>query len=191
MLYSQNFNYRCNQTALENWYSNNMTSYTNDYIEDAVYCNDRSIYNYAGWDPNGGVVANNYYLKFGAFGRESNPSVMCQRDLDKFTVSSSNGNGALTYPVGLITSDEVMYAGGHSSINNSTYYLYTNQKYWSLTPHYYSTSALFMFVQNNGRNISGTVGNNNGLRPVISLKSTDIVESGDGTQTNPYVIQTS
>ncbi len=32
---------------------------------------------------------------------------------------------------------------------------------------------------------------NAGIRPVISLKSTDVVESGDGTQTNPYVIKTS
>ena len=43
------------------------------------------------------------------------------------TSGSSQGNKALTYPIGLITADEVAYAGGVYGSSNSSYYLYTGQ----------------------------------------------------------------
>ena len=119
------------------------------------------------------------------------PSLICSRALDKFTVSSTKGNGALTYPVGLISSDEVMYAGGVSNTSNNRYYLYTDQYYWTLSPYEYSlTYADGIIVSSSGGTSFNSVYNNYGIRPVISLKSTDVVVSGDGTSTNPYVIKT-
>ena len=54
------------------------------------------------------------------------------------------------------------------------------------------TDAHEFYVDSTGI-ISGNyfVGNQYGLRPVVSLKSTDVVVSGDGTASNPYVIKTS
>ena len=65
-------------------------------------------------------------LYFSGYNRVYNytPTLNCSRDIDKFTVSNSIGNGKLTYPVGLLTVDEVMYAGGKRLTGNSTYYLY-------------------------------------------------------------------
>ena len=179
------------KTKIDSWYGTNLSSYTN-YIEDTIYCNDRSISQLNGWNPNGGDTTK--YLFFNADTRSSidyTPSLMCSRTLDRFTVSSSKGNGVLTYPVGLITNDELMYAGAKYYTDNTTFYLNTNQSYWTISPGYFGGyNAFIIFVNANGT-ISGYNCNNSfGLRPVISLKSTDVVASGDGTQTNPYVIAT-
>ena len=186
------------KTGIDTWYNTNLSSYTS-YIEDTIYCSDRSINDLVGWDPNGGRTTG-VDLNFGPEDRTfstHSPSLACVRALDRFTVSSSKGNGALTYPVGLISSDEMMYAGGRSGTGNSTYYLYTNQDFCSGSPEHFNYSykdAAVIFINNYG---SINVGHMNvhhsyGLRPVISLKSSSIVEaSGDGTANNPYVIITS
>ncbi len=182
------------KSVIDTWYSNNLTSYTS-YIEDTIYCNDRGISKLAGWDPNGGNPQETMY--FNPRDRQHStykPTLMCNRVLDRFTVSTSNGNGALTYPVGLITSDEATYAGGVYS--NNTYYLYTNQVYWGGSPYLFDHNSLYsklVLIYDSG-SIGSYNGYNNevsGVRPVISIKSSDVVESGDGTQTNPYVIKTS
>ena len=181
------------KTTIDNWYNSNLSSYSS-YIEDTVYCNDRSIGELNGWNPNGGDITK--YLYFGSLtrsGTNHRPNLECSRTQDRFTVSSTKGNGALTYPVGLITSDEIMYAGGIKSTSNSTYYLYTNQDYWSLSPGDFSGSGAYEIgVDPNGA-IDGydSVSSSNGVRPVVSLTSSSaVVSSGDGTSTNPYVIQT-
>ena len=183
------------KTQIDNWYNSNLTSYTS-YIEDTIYCNDRSISQLNGWNPNGGNTA--YYLIFGTNNRTSStytPTLLCSNIYDRFTVSSTIGNGALTYPVGLITGDEVMYAGATYINEHGTSYLNTDQVYWLLSPSAFSSGAVGHLFDSYGRIGGGAVYSNYdyqtyGLRPVISLKSTDIVESGDGTSTNPYVIKT-
>ena len=180
------------KTTIDNWYNTNLSNYTN-YIEDTIYCNDRSISQLNGWDPNGGD--NTKYLCFSPNTRTWTyaPSLVCSRTQDRFTVSSSIGNGKLTYPIGLITSDEVMYAGGRGGTGNSTYYLFTNQIYWVVSPNFFNHlySASEILVSSSGLINYSSVNYPYGLRPVISLKSTDVVASGDGTSTNPYVIKTS
>lgn len=68
-------------------------------------------------------------------------SLACKNKNDSFTVGSENGNGALIYPVGLLTSDEVMYAGSKIDTNNNNYYLYTGNLYWTLSPRLYEMMA--------------------------------------------------
>ena len=175
------------KTKIDTWYSNNMTSYTNK-IEDTIYCNDRSIESLNGWDKNGGDITR--YLIFSGYNRITTytPTLTCTRNIDKFTVSNTIGNGKLTYPVGLLTVDEVMYAGGRR--NNDTFYLYTNNELWTMTPSYFYRDCA---IEINMGSL-GYIGHNNvysshgGLRPVISLASTNVVSEGDGTANNPYVI---
>jgi hypothetical protein len=132
------------KTVIDNWYSTNMTGYTNK-LEDTVWCNDRSIGTKNGWDPNGGVTSGNswtiYSLLFSAYNRlysTHSPSFTCSRNIDKFTTSTSNGNGKLDYPVGLLTADEIMLAGGKGGTSNNNYYLYTGKSYWAGSPGYFS-----------------------------------------------------
>jgi predicted ribosomally synthesized peptide with SipW-like signal peptide len=181
------------KTTIENWYNTNLSSYTN-YIEDTIYCNDRSISNLGGWDSDG---ENNGKLYFNSSNRVTTfiPTLECSRVIDRFTVSSSIGNGKLTYPVGLLTADEVMYAGGQLKTNNDKYYLYDSGEYWTITPY---SSDIYRFVVYNYGSFRGRLAYNNyqngaeiitaNYRPVISLKSTNVVSSGDGTSNNPYNI---
>ena len=186
------------KTIIDIWYNSNLTSYTN-YIEDTVYCNDRSISDYGGWNPNGGDTTKNLYFSPNTRLINNTPSLTCSRKLDRFTVSSSLGNGSLTYPVGLITSDELLYAGiirknyGQND-GYTTHYFYTNQMYWGMSPSsFYSPYGSYCKAESSYGYFweSAYISNNYGVRPVISIKSTDVVEFGDGTQTNPYVIKTS
>lgn len=116
---------------------------------------------------------------------DNSPSLKCINESDKFTVNSSNGNGALIYPVGLITTDEINMAGGGST--NSSYYLYTNQYYWLGSPYKWSGSGANSFFVD----VSGSLGlegvNFVGARPVISLSS-EAKFSGDGTWNNVYTV---
>ena len=176
------------KTVIDNWYSTNMTSYTSK-LEDTVWCNDRSIYSNGGWDSNGGNSTSNLY--FSAYNRAystHSPSLTCSRDIDKFTTSTSNGNGKLDYPVGLLTSDEIMLAGGKHITSNKSFYLYTGKVYWAGSPSYFNRTDASEFDNSSGSlyvnfvNFSGP-----GVRPSVSLASgTEMI--GSGTGDDPYVV---
>ncbi len=104
------------------------------------------------------------------------------------------GNNALTNPVGLITMDEVVFAGGFGGKNNSSYWLYTNSNYWTMSPYRFSGSyALMFYVISDGYLSNTGVGGALGVRPVINLKAntTFTTKNPDnkGTSTNPYIVQ--
>ena len=176
--------------AIDLWYSGNMASYTSQ-LEDTVFCNDRSIYSYGGWDKD--TSNNSNYLCFGARGRlnsNKQPSLICSREIDKFTVNGDNGNGTLTYPVGLISADEIAYAGGVYGSTNASFYLYTGERYmWSLSPSSLSVSSAseFDLVSTGAFSISGVI-NAHGLRPVISLKYGTVVSGGNGSSNSPFTV---
>ena len=181
------------KTAIDNWYSTNMTSYTNK-LEDTVWCNDRSIYITGGWNPNGGSTSGgwtSYSLVFSRYKNLQNasPNLTCSRNLDKFTTSTENGNGELTYPVGLLTVDEIMLAGGKDYISNTSYYLYTGTEYWTLTSRaFISDGSREYYISADGTISHSYVRSVLGVRPTISLKPENIISSGNGTAENPYVI---
>ena len=186
---SSNANDSTIKTAIDTWYANNMTSYTNK-LEDTPYCNDRTIYQLNGLNPNGGSTTS--YLYLSPYGRTKStytPSLTCNTN-DAFTVSTSNGNGKLTYPVGLLTSDEIMLAGGKRGSSNSTYYLYTSQNWWSGSPLYFTNYAFELLVNSSGSLTHNNVVNAYGVRPAVSLKpGTKFAEGGTGISTNPYVVE--
>ena len=182
---------------VESWFYDNieLKGYSN-YVSDAIYCNDRTL-------SYGDGIGDNW-TKYGAFDRlwdNRNPSLICKRKEDRFTQSEEfyNGNGKLKYPIGLISADEVAFAGGVSSLNNENtgnpnkyYYLYTGGTYWTMSPTYhlgglsgvaqvYSTGAINLINGNIGISSS-----NHSVRPVISLAS-NIIFEGDGTIDYPFV----
>ena len=180
--------------AIDNWYKKT-TLWTNleikDLVADEIYCNDRSAINSA-WSSTGSDFDYASLTRMSLNGKPS-PSLKCTNTSDKFTVDSSNGNGALTYPVGLISVDEVAMAGGKLSTSNSSYYLYTGQDYWINSPTTYSTiykyayEFLVYYSGIIGYNKDSNVNGLNGIRPVISLSS-DVILSGDGTYSNVYTV---
>ena len=165
--------------VIDTWYKNNMTSYTSQ-LEDIVFCNDRS-YTTSGSD-----------LDFAAYTRleyNKQPTLKCQNTKDKFTVDASNGNGALTYPVGLITADEMVYAGGVCNTSNSSFCLYTGEYYWVLSPSYFLSSFAREFRLNSVGGLSYyLVDVPFGLRPSVSLQPGIRMTGGSGTATDPYIV---
>ena len=179
------------KVKIDAWYKTNMTSYTSK-LEDSGFCNDRTYYNFntSGWNNN----YSNYdkWLYFSNMQRLSNRklSLVCPRQLDKFSVSTNNGNGALTYPVGMITAEEMAYAGAVIWQTNTSYYLYNGVHNWSFSPSdFYYWNARGFGLYSSGTFSYDYVADSLGGRPVVSLKQGIAVASGSGTSSSPYVIQ--
>ena len=189
------------KTYLDNWYNNNLSSYA-DYIEDTIYCNDRSISSITGslgevtFTNEGYGTKNTGYASAERNNLNHSPSLKCSNVNDRFTVSTSKGNGALTVPIGLLTTDEVAFAGAYvydlmsgTYITNESYYLYLEDvHWWTMTPSYFAgVDARVDFVNGVGHVSDGMVGTNGAVRPVVSLKS-DAITGGDGTMNNPFTV---
>ena len=182
MLYANNVNKNDSKIKnyIDKWYITNLRIYQ-DKLEDTVFCNDRRISYMAGWDPNGGYASQ--YLKF-KNNDTSNQSLVCTNENDKFTVESSNGNGALIYPIGLLSVPELSLAGYGSS------HYFNNGKYvWLASPDsFFSGSGADVGkVGSYGFN-DNFVDSSGGVRPSVSLKPKTYFSSGNGSFTNPFVI---
>ena len=180
--------------ALENWYKTT-TLYTNEttskLVADTPFCYDRT----ASTSDNGtyGEISNwsstgtPYY--YGSYGRTSGnntgPSLKCTNELDKYSVA----NRTLSYPVGLITADEIVLAGAEMYGGNSSYYLYTGQSYWSGSPSAFigNDGGSLVFNVVSGNFVINSVNDSYGVRSAISLSS-EAKLSGDGTWNNPYTV---
>ena len=182
---------------IDNWYKTNIVGTTNEqYLVDNVFCNDRSIssnkpgssYNNLGYGTEG-TAYRWYYGPWSSGGYNSSMRLMCPQKNDAFTVSdTTNGNGALTYPVGLLSSDEIVLAGGWNTYN-SGYYLCTGQDWWASSPYYFNGSDAFVrYVASNGAaNGDYYVRGADGVRPVFNLKA-EVLAQGSGTASDPYRI---
>ena len=158
---------------IDNWYKTNIVGTANEqYLADNVFCNDRSIssnkpdsYNNLGYGTNA-TAYRWYYGPWSSGGYNSNMRLTCPQKNDAFTVSdTTNGNGALTYPVGLLSTDEIVLAGGWNA-SNSGYYLYSGKYWWASSPVLFDGSnANVRNVNSNGNANNNNVNNNNGVRP--------------------------
>ena len=172
------------KTKIDNWFAG--TSLKNDSnVVDNIFCNDRSTSSSWSSRPSSNLLYNGHIRNLSY----SNASLWCEYKLDKFTTSSTLGNGSLTYPVGLITIDEVAMAGGHFVTDNRNYYLYTGTFYYTMTPNFFrSTGTAFVFIVNNtGKFPNSSIGSTAYIRPVINLNG-NVKLSGTGTYDNVYEV---
>ena len=205
------------KTAIDNWYSTNMTSYTKYLSTTAVYCNDREV----GSGTYSATGSTFYYAAYTRLYTNKTPTYDCTATEDKFTVDTSTGNGKLTYPIALMTADEMSYAGGKyiscnanawyiRNANDSTkvienknfrdpstevtpYYSTGTTYWWLLSPDsWYSGRASVIGVYGSsypGYSSSYIVESAIGVRPALSLKSCVKTNGGDGTPENPCTIE--
>ena len=196
---------------LEEWYDNNMARY-DSYIADTIWCNDKSTVKDTTFNPYGWTFGTNYGYGLNAnfYGTTQrivdaetaiqlgdSPTLICPNDdlggkLSKYTVSdTTNGNGALDKKIGLLTADEVVYAGGGNV--NYSYYLVKNTEnwvWWALSPDdFVGNYARVWGVDGGSFLYNFDVNDNYGVRPSLSLKSTVPIASGKGTRTSPYVVE--
>ena len=176
--------------AVDQWYDKNIvnTGYE-DYVADAIYCNDRSVYEGTGI----GTTETPYMP--GNRLLSSTPTLKCVNKNDRFTKSTTLGNGKLTKKVGVVTVDEVMYAGATSSESNA-YYLYeilndSSNGSWTMSPMAFSNGGIYSSCVFNGAiyvNPDICYFTSNYAVPVISIKG-DAIISGTGTSNNPFKVE--
>ena len=183
-------------TNLETWYNNNISDYA-DKIADTVWCNDKTIVKDTTYNPSsygGNATGLGFGINktwYGAAQRllstsgsagGTGPSLKCNGDLSK-----------INSKVGLITADELAFAGYAYGLENSTTYLKENatDTYWcSLSPGLFNGSyALVWYIIGSSGDFAHVyVFYTSGVRPSISLKSTTNV-TGNGTSEDPYVVE--
>ena len=189
----QNVNNSIMKTYLDNWYNANLNIFSSYFSMDAGFCNDRSVASSGKWDMDDTALGYAKNLTFyGAYNRLlklNQPQFKCPQTNDLFTTTTSQkGNKTLTYPIGLLTADENVYAGAVSSAPaDANYFLNSNTIFLTMSP--YATYANFADFTN----IFGTVFrhefSNVGVRPVVNISSVVEITNGDGTKDNPYVIK--
>ncbi len=179
---------------IDTWYTTNIENKKDDnginyssYLSDEIFCNDRTFTSGDGFSTSSITTYSPTYR----IGSQKKPSLLCGQQADKFTVSSEKGNGALTYPVGLITIDETSFAGGANNLINPEYYLYTGQSYWTMSTYNYYAPHIRManwHISGNGSLAGYTVTAADYIRPVINLSPDIEISGGDGTKNNPYTV---
>ena len=193
---------------LDSWFESNLQLHSAA-LADSGFCADRSLYTQNGYDvldtsavsdttqltiKDTGLGYSTKNTMYGSFYRiyHGEPTYKCVNENDLFSVSKENGNGALTYPIGLLTASDVLFAAGDFSTSNNNYYLYLSGKpWWTMSP--------YMYVTYEGEVRSTVVAGVDGIyhrhvsdeihvRPVINLVSNVTIVKGNGTASNPYVI---
>ncbi len=192
---------------IDTWYKTNIDDKGYSmYLSDTVFCNDRTTASedetWSSNDTKKGFGKNvtafkplSRFLISSANWKTEDvvPSFKCANKNDAFTVEESEfGNGALTYPVGMITADEVNAAGSGIYRGNSRYYLAKGLKYWTLTPEDFTGSFTRVFyVSSDGKLSTYNTKTAYALSPVINISSKYIKDFiGNGGIDDPYRLST-
>ncbi len=185
------------KNSIETWYKNNFQTYEEYLDKNAVYCNNRTFimdkneslnYFTSGMNPDGGRIE--YDLHFRDSSKKTD--LQCENVTDSFSVN--NLLAPLSYPIGFITASEVKMINSTADATKSNY-LASTTYWWTGSPANLGnngTQSLDMvhLVAADGKSISyGYTGNSSGVRPVITLNTSNYIVAGSGTTTDPYTIQ--
>ena len=170
---------------LDTWYNNNLATNYGEYIDgNAGFCGDRRISRGLGT----GIISTSYQPPTRV--NNNSPSLSCE-DADIYTTTdSSTGNKSLTYPIGLISADEAMFAGipiwNNSSPSN---YLCTEEYYWTMSPSFFEGISAYVFnIDSSGSLVDNYyVNRTHRVRPVINLRA-DVSLTGSGTTSDPFKV---
>lgn len=162
------------KTTIESWYNTNLSSYDNLIVSE-MYCEQSRV-----------VYATN--------NRTTNNEILYTSYTPTFKCSNDNtGHGVINAKIGLLSVDEVRYAGGQFYINNANNYLtIASAGFWTMSPGGVDKAdASYGCVW--PLKATGAIGTNQlinsySIRPVINLKA-DIHVSGAGTSSDPYVVK--
>lgn len=197
--------------VLNEWYKNKFTVFGSntinysDYIsKGTIFCNNKAKYQ-----------STNYYQSrelAPLFSRTSDIyddnnvsnliTLRCENKNDRFAINERN----IFYPIGLLTAQDVVLAGGYldlgdedyykggpnGSIENSDFYLFSENSYWTMSP--LSDDGKVIYFRNDGSYhgvLQGDAATSSyAIRPVISLNQNVVISSGDGTANSPYIVRT-
>ena len=184
------------KTAIDGWYKTNIVDKGySQYVSTSVgFCGDRSLYTNNAGD---GVQTDKDTI-FGTYGRfkAHTAQFTCPEPRDLYTTTDSGvGNKALTYPVGLITYDEMVFAGMDNIRINKLSWIYSTGNFWTMSPSLFSATVGYSgeWIESSDGYLGtwGWTTLDNGARPVINLKSDTLITGGIGTSSDPFVVKTS
>ena len=200
----QNTNSSPIKTFIDNWYNGNSTNglHTHeklkdyaDKLEDNVYCNDRTFATGPMKSKDDGLNAywtTENFSPHSAYGRNIKNQTFNSNTV-KPNLSCINGNDRLTEAklgnkLGILTADEATLAG--SSWYTSSY-LNIGVNTWLFSPSFWKKSDAFALSVGSDGQLSRSPVSwlGPGARPSISLSSSNMVVSGDGTVEKPWVVQ--
>ena len=199
-----NINNSTIKTYVDSWYNTYLSKYAYA-IADTIYCNDRSVTPVESFAGNaltgtGKGTENTAYSGLTRGYITHNPTLKCVNKNDRFTVKNNIGNTKLINPIGLITSDELIFGGfNHIDVTEFTmmgtpdnYLNSSTFSYWTMTPFGFLNDSAFSNKNSACSSFYFKVGtnshdNHDGVRPVVSL-SADAISSGNGTIDNPFVV---
>ena len=166
------------KTTLESWYQTNIGSNTNlasevakgDYYCEQAKMGDNSNGNFGNEHPT-------YYKKY----------------ISNFKCTTDKNNyGVVNASVGLLSSDEVIHAGGYFNKINNNYYLNNSTiNWWTLSPcGTYFDDSYVCYIRTDGYFFETIVNASKYavIRPVLNLTANTQVSDGDGTKENPFVV---
>lgn len=163
---------------IDMWYEKHLLKYK-DYIEDTIFCNNRTIKELNGWNPAGGDMIKSLTFNYS----EDSSNLSCTNETDKFSINNSKAR--LKYPVGLMTYEEMNLLNNDKARTTST-------QYYLGTPYYFTraTWAYTWGVSRSGILTRDELRLSSGVRPAISLAPDATYRVGDGTMNNPYIVET-
>ena len=209
------------KTTIENWYKTNILDTNNeDYVADTLFCSDKTLSSNGigdvavqlGYGTNETYYSSIERLVFSAGTTDiktSKPTFECAKGANntysRFTSSSTETlkgvkvNNDLTYPIGLLTADEVAYAGTYKFLYGSrNHYLYDSSitsDWWFSSPGIYESNDVIVWFFNS---FEGTLNwsiiedsESMSFRPSLSLKASVLINGGNGTKENPYTVKLS
>ena len=165
------------KTQLESWYQTNIGSKSDlaqNVASGAYYCEQAKVKEVS--EILSGNATMTVYNKY-------TPDFKCTTD--------GNGKGIVNASVGLLSYDEVVYAGGYPNQENNNYYLYNQNFWWTMSPNGFISTFSYSSVwvlTNKGKAHYSCVNMNNGFRVVLVLKS-DTMTTGTGTSSDPFVVE--
>jgi len=165
------------KTQLESWYQTNIGSKSDlaqNVVSGAYYCEQAKVKESS--EILSGNATMTVYNKY-------TPDFKCTTD--------GNGKGIVNASVGLLSYDEVVYAGGYPNQENNNYYLYNQNFWWTMSPNGFISTFSYSSVwvlTNKGKANYSCVDMNNGFRVVLVLKS-DTMTTGTGTNSDPFVVE--
>ena len=165
---------------IDTWYKNALSETAYDkMITKGRFCSDSSGYNYDG---------KGYFASYDRLAQAYNNFAKANSPTLKCPTTTENYGGSYRLKAGLITADELAFSGfNYQTYNSNSSYLANDWYFFSMTPNSFYKSA---FVWNGDTGIYeirieyGDLG----LRPVINVMPDNGFASGDGTVSNPYVI---
>ena len=164
------------KSSLENWYQTNIgnkTDLASIVASGNYYCEQANAKYDSSWTS--GSTTMTLYSSY-------TPDFKCTAD--------GNGKGLVNASVGLLSYDEMVYAGGYYGKSNNNYYLYNKNTYfWTMSPAGFSGSISYVwYVYTTGNINYFSVGDNNRLRAVLNIKADTEISKGIGASSDPYVI---